>query len=283
MTLELSPTQVSLSPSLARSRGILLALSRFVATRILQRDRRGSSSPIVVDTAAGRFLVKLRGAAQGPAVLVAEVIVGSLADHLGLAVPRRAVLNVAPDTPSDDANDELADLLAASWGDNLGLAFLDNAHPVHPAELTLVDRNWASQVRWLDWLVLNPDRTRSSPNLLIQRRRAWLIDHGAALAFHFNWSGVTEQTPGRPEAQGHLLAPWATQLAEWDPILTELVTREVLEAAVAAVPDSFLLPLLPAPATGGALARRRAAYVAFLWKRLQAPHRFAPMVDAAAS
>lgn len=260
-----------------------MTLPRCTATRVLGRDRHGGSSPIIVETAAGRFLVKLRGAAQGPAVLVAEVIVGSLADHLGLAVPRRAVISLPAGTPSDDANDELADLLAASWGDNLGFEYLDNARPVHPAELTLVDRNWASQVRWLDWLVLNPDRTRASPNLLIRKRRGWLIDHGASLAFHFNWNAVTEQAPGRAEAAGHLLAPWATQLAEWDPILTELVTRDVLEAAVAAVPDSFLTPLLPTPVSEVALRRRRAAYVAFLWKRLRAPHRFASAVDAAAS
>lgn len=258
-----------------------MALPRVTATRILRRDRQGGSSPVVVDTAAGRFLVKLRGAAQGPAVLVAEVIVGGLADHLGLATPRRVVVSLGAETPTEDANDELADLLAASWGDNLGFEYLENARPIHPAELTLVDRNWATQVRWLDWLVLNPDRRPASPNLLIQQRRGWLIDHGAALSFHFDWSAVTDQTPARPEAPGHLLAPWATDLAAWDPLLTELVTRDVLETAVAAVPDAFLLPLLPAPASQAALARRRAAYVAFLWKRLQAPHRFAPAADSA--
>lgn len=252
-----------------------MPLPRYPALRILRRDRRGSSSPVVVETAAGRFVVKLRGAAQGSAVLVAEVIVGALADFLGLAVPRRALVPLAPATPTDDANDELADLLQASWGENLGFEFLERAHPVHPTELAFVDRDWATQVRWLDWLVLNPDRTPASPNLLAHGRRGWLIDHGAALHFHFDWAAVTEQSPWRPEAPGHLLAPWATNLVEWDPILTGLLAREDLERAVAAVPDSFLVPLVPSPATPERLARRRAAYVAFLWKRLKGPHIFA--------
>jgi len=236
-----------------------------------------------VDTAAGRFLVKLRGAAQGPAVLVAEVIVAALADHFGLAVPRRAVIHLSSFTPSEDANDELADLIRASLGDNLGFEYLDRAHPVHPTDLTFVDQDWATQVRWLDWLVLNPDRTPASPNLLTRGARGWLIDHGAALPFHYDWAAVTEQSPLRPEAPGHLLAPWANLLQDWDPILTGLLAREDLETAVAAVPDSFLVPLLPSPASPDRLARRRAAYVAFLWKRLKAPHHFAPPWAPAAS
>jgi len=258
-------------------------LARLSASRILRRDRRGGSSPVIVETAQGLFLLKLRGAAQGPAVLVAEVIVAALADFLGLAVPRRAVVSLAPDTPSADANDELADLLQASWGDNLGFAYLERAHPVHPSDLGFLDPDWATQVRWLDWLVMNPDRTPSSPNLLAQGRRGWLIDHGAALPFHYDWPAVTEQMPARPEAPGHLLAPWATQLAEWDPILTGQIDRRVLETAVAEVPDAFLAPLVEAPASPERLTRRRAAYVAFLWKRLQAPHRFAPPWAPAAS
>ena len=206
---------------------------------------------------------------------MAEVIVGALADQFGLAVPRRAVIHLAPTTPSDDANDELADLLRASWGDNLGFEYLDRAHPIHPTDLTFVDQVWATQVRWLDWLVQNPDRTPSSPNLLVRGARGWLIDHGAALPFHYDWAAVSEQSPLRQEAPGHLLAAWATELSVWDPIMTGLLAREDLEAAVEAVPDSFLAPLLPPPVTPDRLARRRAAYVAFLWKRLKAPHRFA--------
>ncbi len=44
---------------------------------------------MLIDTDAGVFHTKLRGAAQAPASLVAEIVVGALADALGLSVPAR--------------------------------------------------------------------------------------------------------------------------------------------------------------------------------------------------
>lgn len=247
-------------------------LPPLVAGRIRSRDRRGSSSPVVVDTSAGRYLVKLRGAAQGTGTLVAEVIVGALADRLGLPVPPRRVIQLLPDHPTDDRNDELADLLAASIGANLGFAYLDDARTLVPGEVGRLDPDFAAQVRWLDWLVQNPDRGPANPNILVQGRGFWLIDHGAALGFQHDWSAVTEQSPHRPEAPlPHLLDGYALRIGHWDPLLTALLPRETITAAVDEVPDAFLRPLLPAGAGAEPLRRRRAAYAAFLWKRLQGP------------
>lgn len=250
-------------------------LPPIVAGRIRGRDRRGSSSPVVVDTAAGPHLVKLRGAAQGPGSLVAEVITGAIADRLGLPVPPRRVIHLLPDHPTDDRNDELADLLQASVGENLGFSYLEGARPLFPAEVNRLDPDFAAQVRWLDWLVQNPDRGPANPNILVQGRRFWLIDHGAALPFQHDWRAVTETSPHRPEPPlPHLLDGHALRLAAWDPLLTALLTREALTAAVDDVPASFLAPLLPEGIGADALRRRRAAYVAFLWKRLQGPRGF---------
>jgi hypothetical protein len=70
-------------------------------------------------------------------------------------------------------------------------------------------------------------------------------------------------------------------LAEWDEVFAARITRDVIEAAVAEVPDSFLVPLLDPGSRGAnqddALRRRRAAYSAFLWKRLKAPRVFSDL------
>jgi hypothetical protein len=245
------------------------------ALRVLRRDRRGSSSPVVVDTADGQFVVKLRGAAQGTAALVAETVVAALADVLHLPVPPRRLITIGPDQPTDDRNDELADLLHASAGENLGFRYLPSARPLRHWDLANVPLDFAAQVRWLDWLTLNQDRGPENPNILVEGSRYWLIDHGAALPFQHDWAAVTEATPRRnAPAPPHVFDHLAGRLAEWDPLLTALVTREALAGAVAGIPDSFLWPLLPPPPTTAAADRRRQAYAAFLWKRLQGPRPF---------
>lgn len=261
--------------------GPLTLHSPIPALRVLRRDRRGDSSPVVVATAEGEYVVKLRGAAQGTSSLVAEVIVGALADRLGLPVPPRRTITLDAETPTDDRNDELADLLRASVGENLGFRHLPNARPVRDDDFARMSADFASQVRWLDWLTLNPDRTPRNPNLLADGVGFWLIDHGAALPFQHDWERVTEDTPMRPDFSApHALDAAATRLAEWDPLLTALLSREVLADVVAQVPDSFLRPLLPGGASAEPLDRRRAAYAAVLWKRLRGPRSFTAIPQA---
>lgn len=144
-----------------------------------------------------------------------------------------------------------------------------------PNAIDRVNPDDAAAILWLDELVLNPDRTRHNPNLVWSRDHLWLIDHGAALNIQYSWTSVTEQSTKLPlvSHEPHLLRERAVNLNEWDELLAARLTREVIERAVAEVPDDFLAPLLPSVAvvTSDALDRRRAAYAAFLWKRLTAP------------
>jgi hypothetical protein len=243
----------------------------FPVRRVLARLKSGSSSPIVADTPAGRFVVKLRGAAQGPAALAAEVIVAELATLIGLPVPERVSITLAAGVDSDDANDELADLLAASVGENLGLRWLEGATVWPAAEADRVDDEFAVRVLWLDALVLNPDRTPHNPNVLRAYGQPWLIDHGAALPFQYDWAQVSEDSPRvAVDHRSHLFGARQHLLAAYDERLAKLLTREVLSSVLARVPDSFL----EGRPAEWSLARARAAHVAFLWKRLRAPRPF---------
>jgi hypothetical protein len=238
----------------------------------------------------GRWFTKLRGAGQGAGALVAEIVVAELADTIGLNVPERSLVRLPSRIESLDRDGELRTLLDASAGLNLGFAFLEGAREIGAAQLNLVSRDDAAAIVWLDGLVLNPDRTATNPNLLGWRNRIWLIDHGASLGFQYEWSAVSESSTGLPApgVEPHLLLERAQDLAEWDDVLAARLTREVLEAAVDQVPDDFLreLQIRHFPRNDNAsardhkddarddsevLRRRRAAYVAFLWKRLKAP------------
>ncbi len=240
--------------------------------RVLSAIRSGNSLPVLVDTPAGTHIVKLRGAAHGTSALVAEVVVAGLAETLELNVPARALVVFGDTLVSDDRNDELAQLLAASRGLNLGFQWLPAGRDLRPADVASIDRETASAILWLDWLVMNPDRTVRNPNILISHGLPWLIDHGSALGFHHQWSAVTEDSPARPfPLETHVLRSRATRVAAIDPSLTARMTREALRNAVAMVPDDFLRTMRPRDATAAALVRRREAYVSFLWKRLKSP------------
>jgi hypothetical protein len=108
---------------------------------------------------------------------------------------------------------------------------------------------------------------------MIKAGRVSLIDNGAALTFQYDWDNVTEQTPRQPGTfvEKHLLRVSPSQFEATDDALAPRLTRSVLERALAAVPDDFIAPLVPA---GSDCARHRAAYVAYLWKRLRAPRPF---------
>jgi len=246
------------------------------AARILSADRRGSSWPVLVETDRGPRFTKLRGAGQGTGALVAEIVVAGLAEALGLNVPERSIVDIAPGIESLDRDGELRALLDASVGHNLGFAFLDGARVLASEETERVNRDDAAAIVWLDGLVMNPDRTRRNPNLMWWRDGLWLIDHGAALGFQYAWSSVDESSIGMPMAanEPHILRDRVNDLAEWDPILAARLTRDVVDDAVAQIPIDFLSPLLPAGASAESLHRRRAAYSAFLWKRLKEPRRW---------
>ena len=106
---------------------------------------------------------------------------------------------------------------------------------------------------------------------MIKAGQIWLIDHGAALDFHHDWRRVTEQAPreaGRFVAE-HLLQVTARELEFADGELAPKLNREVLEQALAQVPEEFMAQL-----GDEAPSRQRAAYVAYLIKRLQSPRPF---------
>jgi HipA-like protein len=234
---------------------------------------------VLIDTDAGVFHTKLCGAAQAPASLVAEIVVGALADALGLSVPARVLIEIPSDVPVDDPHQELGDLLHRSVGRNLGFQYMSDVRSFHPTDVPRVDRELASKVVWLDGLVQNPDRTVKNPNLLWSHGALWLIDHGASLGFQHDWTRVTERSPRSTGWQigDHVLRSSATQLEVVDAALASRLHRDELELTLDAVPEQFL-------GTDGreATRRRRAAYVAFLWKRLQDPRPFIPDTRAAA-
>lgn len=246
---------------------------------MLSADRRGSSWPVVVETDEGARFTKLRGAAQGTGALVAEIIVAALAESLGLRVPERSLIRFASEVHSEDQNDELADLLQASAGINLGFAYLDDARHFLPStDVERVRQTDAETILWLDGLVANVDRTARNPNLLWRGDDLWLIDHGAALSFQYALPDGDANVARRQYMlrEPHLFQSRVAELEAVDSELASRLSADVIERAVGEVPDEFLTPLLRSGdvATPELLARRRLAYVDYLVSRLTPPRPF---------
>ena len=220
------------------SSGIIVSMLETVTvTRYVTPLREGGSLPAIVEADnLGTYVMKFRGAGQGPLALVAEIIAGELARRLGLRVPELVLAELDPRIPGSEPDPEIQDLLKASQGLNLGVDFLPGSAGFDPLGWT-ADTGFASQLLWFDALVQNPDRTWRNPNLLVWHGDIWLIDHGAALYFHHNWPTAN---PARPYHGGeYVLRDRATAVAEAHETLAPLITEARLTEVAALVPPAW--------------------------------------------
>ncbi len=206
-------------------------------TRYVTPLREGGSLPALVEADnLGTYVMKFRGAGQGPLALVAEIIAGELARRLGLRVPDLALADLDPRIPGSEPDPEIQDLLRASEGLNLAVDFLPGSVGFDSLGWT-PGHDFASQVLWFDALVQNVDRTWRNPNLLVWHGNIWLIDHGAALYFHHNWPTADLARPF--DAREHVLRDRATALAQAHAELAPRLTEAVLKEVTALVPAEW--------------------------------------------
>jgi len=260
-------------------------LARHTASRYVQPLREGGSLPAVVDTEqGGLFVVKFRGAGQGAKVLVAELIVGLLAQQLELPVPELALVDVGDRFGRSEPDPEIQELLRKSHGTNVGMRYLEGAFNFDRAAAgSLVEPALAARIVWLDAYTTNPDRTAHNPNLLIWQRRPWLIDHGAALYAHHDWASVDDArtTTSFPLVRSHILLAAAGDLADADAYGASVITDEVIAAILDAVPDDLLLDASAGRPEFATVAAARERYRRYLGKRLASPRAFAAEAIAA--
>ncbi len=231
----------------------------------------------------GLWVVKFRGAGQGPRALVAEILVGELARELGLPVPPLALIEVPESLGRSERDPEIQDLLRASRGVNVGMAYLEGALNFDlGAAGDLVTPSLATDLVWFDALVMNPDRSPRNPNLMMHAGSPWLIDHGAALYPHFAWDRVDETSTRAPfpRIREHILLGRASELLSGDAARADRLLGGGVERALARVPDALLLdPLLVDDFPSAQVHRAR--YRTWLETRLKAPRAFAAAAEEA--
>jgi len=238
------------------------------ATRYVTPLREGGSLPAIVEASdCGLYVLKFRGAGQGPLALVAELIAGEIGRALGLAVPELVLMEVDAALGRNEADPEIRDLLRASVGLNLGVDYLPGSVMFDPAVGEDVDPDLASSAVWFDAFVTNVDRTPRNPNILCWHKSLYFIDHGAALYFQHNWRNLEQAARSRfPEIREHVLLPWASRIEEADRRLRPRLTHQLLAGVIEQIPEAWLEPGSGPPTA----AERRAGYLEFLARRLAA-------------
>jgi hypothetical protein len=249
-------------------------IPRHAASRYVQPLREGGSLPAVVDTEdGGLYVVKFRGAGQGAKVLIAELIVGGLALALGLPTPDLALVEISTRFGRSEPDPEIQELLRRSHGTNVGLRYLEGAFNFDPSAAgELVSPELAAQTVWLDALTTNPDRTHRNPNLMIWQRRPWLIDHGAALYAHHDWSSVDDARTRSPFQliRSHVLLAVAGDLAAADAASADRLSADAIAEVVATVPDDLLMDPVAGSGDFPSAEAARARYRQYLTGRLAA-------------
>jgi len=234
-------------------------------TRYVTALREGGSMPAIAE-ADDQFLyvIKFRGAGQGVKTLIAELVGGEIARALGLKIPEIVFAILDEAFGRTEPDEEIQDLLKASTGLNLGLHYLSGSITFDPA-VTIVAATLASQIIWLDCLLMNVDRTCRNTNMLLWHKELWLIDHGASLYFHHSWQNWKEQAK-RPftHVKDHVLLSYASELDIVDAAFCSLLNNEKIRKIVGLIPSEWLVN----ETAFASVDDHREAYVQFLETRI---------------
>ena len=211
------------------------------ASRYVTPLREGGSLPAIIEADDdGLYVLKFRGAGQGPKALIAELLAGEIGRLAGLPIPEIVFVMLPPDLARTEPDAEIQSLIGASGGLNLALDYLPGSVTFDPLVFQ-PEAELASAVVWFDAFVCNVDRTARNVNMLMWHRRLWLIDHGAALYFHHAWNQRDQPalTPF-PLIKDHVLLKLASRLAQVDAEMKTRLAIDQIARIVELIPESWL-------------------------------------------
>jgi hypothetical protein len=244
----------------------MMSLRTVAARRYVTPLREGGSLPAIIEADDdGLYVLKFRGAGQGPKALIAELLAGEIGRLAGLPVPEIVFVELPAELARTEPDAEIQSLIQASAGLNIALDYLPGSVTFDPL-VYVPDAPLASAIVWFDAFVCNVDRTARNVNMLIWHRRLWLIDHGAALYFHHAWdSHDRHATKPFTLIKDHVLLKYADALGDVDARMAALLTADKLANIVQLIPDSWLAddPGFPSKTA------QREAYLGYFELRMQ--------------
>jgi hypothetical protein len=243
-----------------------MKLRTVTASRYVTPLREGGSLPAIIEADDdGLYVLKFRGAGQGPKALIAELLAGEIGRAAGLPVPEIVFVELPAELARTEPDDEIHSLIDASAGLNIALDYLPGSVTFDPL-VFVPDAELASATVWFDAFVCNVDRTARNVNMLIWHRRLWLIDHGASLYFHHAWNSRDQHaTSPFTLIKDHVLLKYASALAQVDAQMASLLTADRFASMVQLIPDSWL----PDDPGFAGIQAQREAYLNYFILRMQ--------------
>ncbi|HYL98591.1 MAG TPA: HipA family kinase [Blastocatellia bacterium] len=211
------------------------------ATRYVTPLREGGSLPAIIEADDdGMYVLKFRGAGQGPKALIAELLAGAIGNAAGLPIPEVVLVQLDADLARTEPDPEIQDLIRSSGGLNLALDYLPGSVGFNPVADKL-DPEISSAIVWFDAYLSNVDRTARNTNIVMWHKRPWLIDHGAALYFHHGSEDFANRTDHPfPMIKDHVLLSRAKLLQDADAKMSVAISREIIDNATAEIPADWL-------------------------------------------
>jgi hypothetical protein len=249
-----------------------MVLRTVIATRYVTPLHEGGSLPAIVEASDdGMYVLKFRGAGQGPKALIAELLGGELARAAQLPIPEIVFIELDEVLARTEPDPEIQSLIKASSGLNLALDYLPGSIMFDPVTVK-PDPTLASRIVWLDAFITNVDRTARNTNMLMWHRKLRLIDHGAAFYFHHAWDAnwLDRSRDRFPMIKDHVLLPLASEIEAADEFMARHLTAEVIRGIVDQLPDAWLLTDAPFEDR----RHHREAYLQYLQRRLEHRHLF---------
>lgn len=139
----------------------------------------------------------------GGTSLACELVVSMLARHVGLPVPDYAVVDVPREILPGISDRSVRALLTRNVGQNFGCVYHEGMKLWEPTHRPRSSDGFDAleDVLALDATVINGDRKKEKPNLLVRGDSMILIDHSLALPAHLWANEQIEESPLLPDEQ----------------------------------------------------------------------------------
>lgn len=162
------------------------------ASKIENVIRKGSSVPIIAaDENGNSYFVKVKAAGDGLTSLIADWIVTSIGNRIGLPILKPEMIIIDESTIINYKHPEINELVKRSYGANLAYEYFRDAQLYNPSKPYPDFKKEIKDLIFLfDSFFVNIDRTNDNPNVFNSKNNIYAVDFGACFLIKEIFDGI---------------------------------------------------------------------------------------------